>query len=216
MKTSDLVIYNDHQLICMNKPATIPIQDDTTADTSLWAIAERYTKQKLHLLTRLDRPVSGICLFQKKHAHKKLASIQLQEKLYTAIVEKSEALPEGELTHYHYKDPKRKLAILEKEARVNFEKIQLSYKTIATLDRYTALEINLLQGKFHQIRAQLSAADLRIKGDVKYGARRKNKDRSIYLHCKEIQFIHPTKNVSMRLIAPYPTDDALWTAIETK
>lgn len=191
----------------------IPVQDDNTKDMSLWTLAEMYSKNKLHLINRLDRPVSGLCLFQKKSDGKKLNLVKILQKRYTAIVKKNEMAPSGTLTHYLYKDAKRKMAVLSAEPKEHFTKVELQYEIIQVLDNYNVLKIELLQGKFHQIRAQLSFAGAPIKGDVKYGARRKNSDRFIHLHCSEIEIMHPTKKTKINIEGPLPSEDTLWQAV---
>jgi 23S rRNA pseudouridine1911/1915/1917 synthase len=92
------------------------------------------------------------------------------------------------------------------------KKAILSYKTLARTDRYHLLDIDLLSGRFHQIRAQLSLIGCPIKGDVKYGARRANKDRSIHLHAWKISFVHPFNGESINITAPWP-DDPVWNVL---
>lgn len=213
MKISDLVIFNDHQLIALNKPPLIPVQKDLTKDENIWNLAEKYVKNPLHLVNRLDRPVSGICLFQKKKVKQKTPILDIKQKRYHAIVTRKELEEEGTLTHYIVKNKKVKKAFCYDEPRDDAKKVELSYKLKQVLDNYLVLEIDLLTGKFHQIRAQLSAVGMPIKGDVKYGSRRKNKDRSILLHCNNIVLTHPTKNIEVQIDAAYPNNDPLWTVI---
>lgn len=85
------------------------------------------------------------------------------------------------------------------------------YTKKLALDRYTLLEIELLTGRHHQIRAQLSAEELTIKGDLKYGAKRPNKDGSIHLHARELRLTHPTLKEPVTFTAP-PPKDPVWDA----
>jgi 23S rRNA pseudouridine1911/1915/1917 synthase len=71
------------------------------------------------------------------------------------------------------------------------------------------LQITLLTGRHHQIRAQLAAIGCPIKGDLKYGAARSNPDGSISLHARDIRFIHPVKKTEVFVEAPVPNDQ-LW------
>jgi 23S rRNA pseudouridine1911/1915/1917 synthase len=87
----------------------------------------------------------------------------------------------------------------------------LDYVVLKKLDRYTLLKVKPITGRHHQIRVQLSTIGSIIKGDLKYGAKRSNKDASISLHAREVQFIHPIKNEPIRISAP-PPKDALWAA----
>ena len=84
------------------------------------------------------------------------------------------------------------------------KKAVLQYKTIAEGDRYTVVEVKLLTGRKHQIRAQLAATGHPIKGDLKYGARRSNPDGSISLLARKIEFIHPVSKEPISVEAPIP------------
>ncbi len=86
------------------------------------------------------------------------------------------------------------------------KKSVLKYKTIANGDRYTLLEINLLTGRKHQIRCQLSATGHPIKGDLKYGAKRSNRNGGISLLARRIEFIHPVSKELIQLEAPIPEE----------
>jgi len=92
-------------------------------------------------------------------------------------------------------------------------KATLDYQVLKSLDRYTLLEVKPITGRHHQIRVQLSHMGSVIKGDLKYGAKRSNKDASISLHAREINFIHPIKKQPIKIIAPVP-NEALWKACE--
>ena len=92
---------------------------------------------------------------------------------------------------------------------------KLDYTLLASSDNYHLLEINLHTGRHHQIRAQLAAIGLHIKGDLKYGAPRSNKDGGICLHARSITFIHPVKKTEIKIVAPPPKDN-LWAAFISK
>jgi len=89
----------------------------------------------------------------------------------------------------------------------------LHYRIIRSTEHYHLWEIQLITGRHHQIRAQLAAINCPVKGDVKYGARRGNRDRSIHLHAWKLSFTHPTSKQKMTLEAPPPQKDNLWKAI---
>ena len=83
--------------------------------------------------------------------------------------------------------------------------------TLKNLDNYILLEVNLETGRHHQIRAQLSNIGSPIKGDLKYGFDRSNKDASISLHARFIEFIHPVTKESVKITADLPSDP-IWNA----
>ena len=93
------------------------------------------------------------------------------------------------------------------------QRAELQYDVIAKSDRYFLLEIDLLTGRHHQIRSQLSKIGSPIKGDLKYGYERSNEDASISLHARKVEFLHPSKKEPLTIIAPVP-DDKLWQHFE--
>ena len=87
----------------------------------------------------------------------------------------------------------------------------LEYKLLSKLNNYYHLEIKPKTGRHHQIRVQLSDIGCVIKGDLKYGAKRSNKDSSIHLLAQKLEFIHPVKK-EKTLIQATPPKDAIWDA----
>ena len=86
------------------------------------------------------------------------------------------------------------------------KKAMLKYRVIGHTDRYTLLEVNLMTGRHHQIRCQLSAMGHPIKGDLKYGAKRSNPDGSISLLARRVEFVHPVSKENIVVEAPLPED----------
>ena len=147
---------------------------------------------------RLDRPVSGVVIFAK--TSKALSRLNEMfrvgevRKTYWAIVKNRPPQDEGELVDW------------------NAKKAILRYKLIAHSDHYYLLEIDLKTGRHHQIRCQLAKMGCPIKGDLKYGFDRSNKDGGISLHARSAEFIHPVSKENVRIVAPVP-DDNLWKAL---
>lgn len=215
MNLGDLVLYKNNQLIAFSKPVAIGVQPDKTEDKSLLDFAEIYCKSKLHVIHRLDRPASGVVLFAKNK--KALAHLNQQfkdrkvEKVYLAVVKNAPEEPEGQLVHYVYKNNVKNKSIAATEEQPGSKKAVLNYKVIGKIDNYSLVQIELLTGRFHQIRAQLAAIGCPIKGDVKYGFKRGNKDRSIHLHAWKLQFMHPVSDERVELVADVPADN-VWQA----
>lgn len=213
----DLVLYKNNQFIAFNKPPTVPVQADKTGDTSLLQLAEIYTKSKLDLVHRIDRPASGVVLMAKNKKALAAANRQFQErtieKTYLAVVKNLPEPINGELVHFLKKDGRRNRAVIEEDATKGGKKAVLNYEHLASSDNYHLLKIELQTGRFHQIRAQLAAANNAIKGDVKYGFRRSNFDRSIQLHAWQLRFTHPVSGERETIIAP-PPDDTIWAAFD--
>jgi 23S rRNA pseudouridine1911/1915/1917 synthase len=216
-RPGDHILYKNNQLIALNKPAGIPVQPDNTGDKALIDLAEIYTKSKLLLIHRLDRPVTGIVLFAKTKSAQQALSADFKErriqKTYLAVVRTAPETPEGTLVHYLKQDIKENRSIVFKEAQPDTQQATLHYKTLASSDNYHLLQIDLETGRHHQIRAQLAAIGCSVKGDVKYGARRSNADRSIHLHAWKLRFSHPIDHTTVEIVAPLP-QEPLWQAFQ--
>lgn len=212
-RISDWVLYKNNQLIAFNKPAGIPIQPDKTATKSLQDLGEIYAKSNLFIIHRIDRPASGVVVLAKSKKGLARMNAQFQErtiqKTYLAVVKKAPEKNEGQLIHYLRKNEKANKTQVFEEPVKGGKKAVLNYKVIGKSDNYTLLEIDLETGRHHQIRAQLAKIGSPIKGDVKYGARRSNKDRSIHLHAWKLSFQHPVTSETVDLVADMP-DDAIW------
>lgn len=216
MQFSEQVISKNHQFCVVNKPAGVPVQPDKTGDISLLDLAEKYFKQKMFLIHRLDRPVSGIILFAKKDTSAALMSELFRDrnidKTYLALVENKMPQEEGTLEHQLDPSPLRRNKSYAKSNPGGDSHIAVTkYKVLGQTDNYTLVQLNPLTGRHHQIRAQLAAVGCPIKGDVKYGARRGNKDRSIALHAWKITFMHPVNNEINTFEASLP-EVPLWNA----
>lgn len=211
----NILLHND-LFIALNKPSGIASQPDKTGDESLLDQAEKRCHRSLHPVNRLDRPVSGIALFAKTKAVMTMLTEQFRdrsvEKVYLAVVQSEPPEESGTLVHYLQKNQVKNITTAHLEEQPGSERAELSYKLIGKSDRYFLLEINPVTGKHHQIRAQLSAIGCPIKGDVKYGARRGNQDRSIHLHSWKLNFEHPLSGERLSLEAPLP-EDVVWKAL---
>ena len=217
------VLYEDNHIIAVNKKAGDLVQGDKTGDKPLGEYVKAYLREKYNkpgnifcgVIHRLDRPVSGLVIFAK--TSKALARMNTLfrektiQKTYWAIVEKAPLKSEDRLEHYLIKNQqknKSRAFLKPYEGALNSV---LDYKTLKKIDRYTLIEVKPITGRHHQIRVQLSTIGSIIKGDLKYGAKTANKDASISLHAREINFIHPVKKEAITITAPAPKE-ALWDA----
>lgn len=219
------VVYEDNHIIIVNKSSSEIVQGDKTSDKPLPEMVKEYIKEKyckpgnvfLGVVHRLDRPVSGLVIFAR--TSKALARLNEMfkngevHKTYWAIVKNRPEKTEDTLTHWIVRDEKlNKSYAKNKEVKFS-KKAVLSYKTLAYSEHYALLEVQLMTGRHHQIRCQLSKIGCPIKGDLKYGAERSNPDGSISLHARHIDFIHPVSKKHISIDAPVP-DDRLWKALE--
>ncbi len=133
------------------------------------------------------------------------------EKTYWAVVKNSPKKENGTLIHYLKKNPKNNKSSVFQKPIDGSKKAILHYRAIKKLDNYCLLEIDLETGRHHQIRAQLSFSGMPIKGDLKYGFARSNKDGSIHLHARKIEFTHPVNKNKINIEAPVP-QDVIWKA----
>lgn len=209
------ILYQDNHLIAVNKRAGDLVQGDQTGDVPLPDRIKEYLKEKYNkpgnvfcgVIHRLDRPTTGVVLFARtskglERMNKAFKERQTQ-KTYWAIVE---GKLHGENTPKHYlkKNPKNNKAIVFKRPEVGAKEASLSYRVLTTGDNYSLVEIELHTGRHHQIRAQFSALGHSIKGDVKYGARRSERDKSICLHARSLTFEHPTTKEMVHIVSHSP------------
>lgn len=215
------VLYEDNHLIIVNKRVGDIVQGDKTKDKPLSEIVKEYLKEKyqkkgnvfLGVVHRLDRPTSGIVIFAKTSKALERLNKMLREKeikkTYLAAVKNKEIPKNATLIHYLRKNPKNNKATVFSKPTDNTKKAILHYNTIAKLDNYNVLKIDLETGRHHQIRAQLAAIKAPIKGDLKYGFNRSNKDGGINLHAYKIEFIHPVKKEKIQ-IKSLPGKEPVW------
>ena len=211
---SKIVRHNDHHFIILDKAAGVPTQPDKTGDMSLLQLAEIYCKRRVHAITRLDRPASGLNIFGKipddVNYVRGLIEKEKFEKVYIAIVEGQIEKFENQLEHFLFHNTKSRKAEISEIEKEGYKDAKLNYELLSTTDNYSILKIFIPTGRFHQIRAQLAHIGHPIKGDVKYGARRANKDRSIYLLCYSMKFKVKATGKEIHSFAEINTEDSLW------
>ena len=170
----------------------------------------------LGVVHRLDRPTTGIVVFARTSKAltrmNELFSNRETQKTYWAIVKNKPLNSEDKLVHFLKRNEKNNTSKAHLKEVPDSKLASLNYKIIATLQNYFALEINLHTGRHHQIRAQLSAIESPIKGDLKYGFDRSNPDGGIHLHARKLVFVHPVSKENITIIAPTP-NDVIWNAI---
>lgn len=215
------VLFEDNHLLIVNKLSGELVQGDKTGDKTLLDIAKTYIKEEynkpgevfLGLPHRLDRPTSGVvvlCRTSKSLSRMtKIFRDKELSKVYWAIVGEKPKQVSGRLVDMLLRNPKQNKSYAHTGNNKDAKKAELEYKLIKSSDRYHLLEINLLTGRHHQIRAQLSNLGSPIKGDLKYGFDRSNKDGSISLHARSIAFMHPVKKEEIKVEAR-PPYDSLW------
>jgi len=219
------VLYEDNHIIIVNKRSSDIVQGDKTGDVPLSEVVKQYIKEKynkpgevfLGVVHRLDRPVSGAVIFARTSKALTRLNEMIRdrkiEKIYWAV---SAAMPpdtSGHLKHYLRRNQKKNMSFAYPEPGPDRMEAKLDYTYLASSDNYHLIEVNLLTGRHHQIRVQLAEIGCVIKGDLKYGAKRSNKNASIHLHARKIKMIHPVKKEPLEVIAPVP-NDPVWKFFE--
>jgi 23S rRNA pseudouridine1911/1915/1917 synthase len=216
------ILFEDNHLIIVNKRSGEIVQGDKTGDEPMSEKVKRYIKQKYNkpgdvfigTPHRIDRPTSGIVIFAKTskalmRLNKMFQDKEIQ-KTYWAIVKNLPKNKEGKLIHYLKKNEAKNKSFAQETMFQGAKVAELTYKIIFDFDNYFLLEILPKTGRHHQIRVQLSEMGCPIKGDLKYGFNRSNKDASISLHARKISFLHPVRKEQMEVVASVPSDDPLW------
>lgn len=218
------ILYEDNHLIAVNKPSGILVQGDNTGDTPLVEITKQFIKKRdekpgnvfLGVIHRIDRPTSGVVLFAKtskalSRMNKMFAEKQVH-KTYWTVVEGIVNKEQQRLEHYLVRNNKLNKSFVSKEKGDKTKNAIMHYKVLFRLKSYTLLKVTLETGRHHQIRVQLSHNQNTIKGDLKYGSNRSNRDKSISLLAKTLKFIHPVSGKEIEIDAELPHTD-IWKII---
>ncbi len=227
------VLYEDNHVIVVNKRPGELVQPDRSGDAALEETVKDYLKVKyakpgavfLGVVHRIDRPVGGAVLLARTSKALVRLNEQLKQrrfrKIYWALVENRPAEAEGTLRHYIVRNGKTNKSVaystleaVPERLRGEAKEAVLNYRLLASGERYRLLEIELLTGRHHQIRCQLAKIGCPIKGDLKYGASRSNRDGGISLWARRLTFEHPVTHTMVTVEAPTPTDDRLWAYFE--
>ena len=220
------ILWEDNHLMIVNKACGDLVQGDKTGDESLLDKIKAFIKIRdnksgnvyLGLVHRLDRPTSGVVIFAK--TSKALSRMNQMfknrevDKIYWAITEPANPnIPEkATLEHYLKKNSKKNFVSVFHQPTKDAKKAILHYELKQKLNHFWWYEIRLETGRSHQIRAQLASIGASIKGDLKYGASRSNRDGGIHLHARSAAFIHPVSKEKI-LVEAAPPKETLWQAI---
>ena len=213
---SSRILFEDNHILVFNKAVGEIVQGDKTGDECLAETLKAFIAQRdgkpgkvfLGIPHRLDRPVSGIVVFAKtSKALSRLTEMFRTgdiHKTYWALCCNTPEKESGELVNWLTRNEKMNKSFIAKSGTSGAKEARLLYRLIGRTDRYYLLEVELLTGRHHQIRCQLSGMGCVIKGDLKYGAPRSNTDGGICLHSREIKFVHPVRKDEVDIIAPPP------------
>ncbi len=215
------ILYEDNHLLVFSKRPGEIVQGDKTGDEPLAETLKAFIACRdgkpgqvfMGIPHRLDRPVSGIVLLAKtSKALERLGEMFRSgsvHKTYWALCCQKPQPEEGTLTDMLVRNEKQNKSYVSKGPGA--KEARLRYRYLQSTERYHLVEVELLTGRHHQIRCQLSHIGCPIKGDLKYGAPRSNPDGGICLHARRIQFIHPVKKTEVDVTAPVPIT---WKGVE--
>ncbi len=208
------VLYEDSHLIAVFKPHRVLTQGDLTGDFSLFEAVKLWLKAKyskpgnvyLGLVHRLDRPTAGVVVFAKTSKAASRLSEQMRshgfKKRYRAWVSQELKPHKGTLVHYLDFNEQDKKTRVFSEPQGKRQKAVLNYSTKRRENKAFLVEIELITGRKHQIRAQLSAVGAPIVGDKKYGSDKKFREGAIALESCYVSFLHPTTKTMIEISIP--------------
>lgn len=220
------ILYEDNHYIVINKLSGEIVQGDKTGDKPLTEMVADFLIQRdekpgkafIGLTHRLDRPTSGALILAKTSKGLSRMNELFREgevkKRYWAIIEGTRSEEGKELRHWLFRDTRKNRSFAHKSPGEGRKEARLIYKTLCRGDRYSLVEVELITGRHHQIRAQFAAEGMFIRGDLKYGAKRSLMGGGISLHCRYMALEHPVKNIPLELTAPVPGEDSLWQVLE--
>lgn len=216
------VLYEDNHIIAVNKRCGDIVQGDQTGDRTLGDDVKDYLKKKynkpgnvfLGVTHRIDRPSSGVVLFARtSKALTRINKLFTEEgavhKIYWAVTDGKPVQSPVQLVHWLKRDTKQNKSFAFLSEQKESQKASMTVRHLQSSDKFHLLEIEIHTGRHHQIRAQLAAIGIHIKGDLKYGFPRSNKNGGIHLHARKIEFIHPVSGEDISIKAP-PPKDPLW------
>lgn len=218
------ILYEDNHILIINKRPGEIVQSDKTGDEPLVESIKQYIKIRdakpgnvfLGVVHRLDRPVGGAVIFAK--TSKALARLNEMlrngeiHKVYWALTRNKPPRESDTLTHYITTVEKNNKSFASAKPKKGSKEARLNYRLLACGHTLNLVEVELLTGRKHQIRAQLSAIGCPIRGDLKYGDKRSTPDGSVSLLARKIEFIHPVSKKSITVVAPIPHDN-VWQSI---
>lgn len=203
------VIYEDNHLLVVEKPANIPMQEDSSKDKDLLTMAKKYIKVKYNkpneayigLVHRLDRPVSGVCVFARTSKAASRLSSQITnhsfKKTYLAVVEDNNLSDKGHFEDYLLKDTKTNMVKVDKRGKLAI----LDYEVLKRKDNLALVKVDLKTGRSHQIRVQFSSRNHALWGDQRYNKNAKV-GQQIALHSYVLEFEHPTTKEKLVFTSP--------------
>lgn len=215
------ILYEDNQIIVVNKPQNIPSQADSSEDEDMLTIIKNYiktTKGKegnvyLGLVHRLDRPTGGVMVFAKTSKSASRLSEQFKSdnvhKTYFAVVVGTPKEKSKRLTHFLKKDTRENKVVVVPQFTEGAKEAILNYEVLESNKGFSLVKIDLITGRSHQARVQMKTIGTPIYGDQKYGGESMPKGL-LNLFAVQLVFDHPTTKEKMRFIVYPPEQASMW------
>ena len=223
------IVYEDNHLIVVLKPHNIPSQADESGDKDMLTLVKEYIKVKYEkpgnvyvgLVHRLDRPTGGLMVFAKTSKAASRLSEQLKDgrfsKTYLTVLENVPTDRRKKQVNYLKKDEKNNIVRIVPMGEEGAKKAELIYNVLDVQNNLSLTEIDLLTGRSHQIRVQMSSLKTPVYGDIKYGAKRGTNraengavlTNNLALWAYKLTFEHPTTKNAMTFKS-YPENIAPW------
>ena len=224
------IVFEDNHIIVVLKPHNVPSQADESGDKDMLTLVKEYIKVKYNkpgnvyvgLVHRLDRPTGGLMVFAKTSKAASRLSAQLQDgrfsKTYLTVLENVPTDRRKKQVNYLKKDEKNNIVKIVPMGEEGAKKAELIYNVLDVQNGLSLTEIELLTGRSHQIRVQMSSLRTPVYGDIKYGAKQgvvraengNSMTNNLALWAYKLTFEHPTTKKSMTFKS-YPENVAPWT-----
>ncbi|NIK13187.1 RluA family pseudouridine synthase [Alkalibacillus almallahensis] len=218
------ILFEDNHLLVVEKPVNMPVQEDQSKDVDLLSHLKQMIKERdakpgnvyLGLVHRLDRPVGGVMVFAKTSKAASRLSDQIRRNVWTkeyyAVVRGRPADSHGRLEHYLVKDQSKNQVYIAKSDAKGAKKAVLEYDVLAEEDGLSLIKVNLITGRPHQIRVQLSTIGCPLYGDQKYGVKVNKPGQQLALWSHQLGIEHPTQK-DERFFKSYPPGEYPWRSL---
>ncbi len=212
------ILFENQDFLVIQKNSGLAVQTTDQIQRDLETLLKEQFGNNIFVLNRIDQPVTGLVIFARNKSFADLFSQLIKErkikKEYLAIVSGQQKLHERTLAKHFIKKLHNRSMTSDEPMDSQYKEAVLYYTPLQHFDHYSLLHIELVTGRFHQIRAQMATLGMPVKGDLKYGSKRPNIDRSICLLSYKLEFTHPITNEVFSFTSEIPDNDVLWQLID--
>lgn len=205
------ILHEDHDIIVVDKVnGLLTVATDREKHKTAHFLLNEYVKKgnqrsrnRVFIVHRLDRETSGILIFAKSENAKRYLQDNWAtfNKTYYAVVHGRLQDKEGVITSYLLENKAYRVYSVNEPDKGRFAKT--GYKTIAEINKFSLLEIDLFTGRKNQIRVHLSEKGHPVVGDKVYGRSDKGMNR-LALHAASLSILHPFTSEKMNFETGIP------------